>query len=334
MKKMKTENISMNLEKVDVLENRIIDLDKEILDILLFDQTSKLNILWCTNIYSEFGENYKINKMIKADLVTGKNGNIIKPRTQKSTLEKKLRIKENGEVFTPSWACNHQNNEIDEQWFDQKNVFNYEGSESWTLNPTKIHFDHKNWMDYVSELRLEITCGEAPYIISRYDTVTGSIIEPKNRIGLLDRKFRVINENVKNDHEWLECVKKAYQSVYGYEWQGDSLLIARENLLYTFIDYYELRFKTKPSVNILKDISRIISWNFWQMDGLKGVIPLSCDNNKVIQMDLFGEEVTEKCLGCKTQEILKHNGLYSLIMNWKENKTEKFINAFKGSSKR
>jgi hypothetical protein len=189
-------------------------------------------------------------------------------------------------------------------------------------------------MDYVSELRLEITCGEAPYIISRYDTVTGSIIEPKNRIGLLDRKFRVINENVKNDHEWLECVKKAYQSVYGYEWQGDSLLIARENLLYTFIDYYELRFKTKPSVNILKDISRIISWNFWQMDGLKGVIPLSGDNNKVIQMDLFGEEVTEKCLGCKTQEILKHNGLYSLIMNWKENKTEKFINAFKGSSKR
>ena len=32
---------------------------------------------------------------------------------------------------------------------------------------------------------------------------------------------------------------KAYQTTYGYEWQGDNLFIARVNLLQTFFDYFE-----------------------------------------------------------------------------------------------
>jgi len=325
----KINNLSAIFEKVDTLEDRIEELDREILELLLFDQTSKTNILWCTDIYSKYGKEYGFSKSIKIDLITGKNGNIIKPRNQKNLVEKKQRIKNNGEVFTPSWTCNHQNNHLDDEWFGQKNIFNYEIFESWEVNTSKIPFVLKSWMDYVTDIRLEITCGEAPYVISRYDTFSGRVIGLNNRIGLLDRKMRVINENVKSNQEWLDWAKKAFQSVYGYEWQGDSLLIARENLLYTFIDYYKSRFKIKPSIKILKDISNIISWNFWQMDGLKGVIPLSCNDKKVVQMDLFGEEITEKCLGCETQEMLKHNGLYCLIMNWNNNKTEKFINAFK-----
>lgn len=29
-----------------------------------------------------------------------------------------------------------------------------------------------NWQEYVALLKLEITCGEAPFIISRYDPVS------------------------------------------------------------------------------------------------------------------------------------------------------------------
>lgn len=77
--------------------------------------------------------------------------------------------------------------------------------------------------------RIEVSCGEAPYLVSRYDTVTGDPIELFSRIGLLDRKLRVVTENASNESEWLKWAYRAYESVYGFEFQGDNLLLAREN---------------------------------------------------------------------------------------------------------
>lgn len=58
-------------------------------------------------------------------------------------------------------------------------------------NYEKIKFPDKKdrtWQKYVDERRLEITCGEAPYLVSRYDAVSGEPLELKDRIGMLDRK--------------------------------------------------------------------------------------------------------------------------------------------------
>ena len=82
--------------------------------------------------------------------------------------------------------------------------------------------------------RLEITCGEAPYLVSRYDTTTGDLIPVYERIGLFDRKMRIVNENCENDEEWLRWAQRAIQSIFGYEFHGDIVLIARENLLYDY----------------------------------------------------------------------------------------------------
>ena len=122
---------------------------------------------------------------------------------------------------------------------------------------------------------MEITCGEAPYLVSRYDTTTGSLIPVYERIGLFDRKMRIVNENCEANEEWLSWSLKALQSVYGFEWQGDSLLIARENLLYDYIDYYCERFSERPPRSLLRTVANIISWNLWQMDGLKYIVPYS-----------------------------------------------------------
>lgn len=313
-------------ERVDVLENSLHKLNGDILETLLLDRTTNKNILWCTDNYNKYGVGYNHDDAIEIYAITGKRGNIIKPRTKKTSLEKKQRIKEKAEVFTPSWACNHQNNLIDNIWFNDENIFNFEKNDEWIVNKDKIKFNNnKTWKDYVLDLRLEITCGEAPYVVSRYDTVTGEIIDPINRIGIIDRKIRVINENTNNLDEWYRWVIKAYQSVYGYEWQGDSLLIARENLLYSFIDYYEERFNEMPPINKIKEISEIISWNFWQMDGLKGVIPNSCNNQKFVQYDLFGEPMTTKCYGCENHKINEHNGIYCKVRDWEKNKSLKYI---------
>lgn len=318
-------------EKVDVKENSIYNVDMNLLSILLTDRTTGKNILWATNMYELHGTNYSASSNITIDQITGRNGQVIKPRTRKSKQEQNKRIKDKAEVFTPSWVCNEQNNLADNSWFGVDNVFNKEKGNTWITNKKKIIFpEGKTWIDYVKSKRLEISCGEAPYLVSRYDTVTGEVISTSDRIGLLDRKLRVIDENTNDKDEWKKYVIEAYKSIYGYEWQGDSLLIARENLLYTYIDYYLSKFSENPLLEDLKVIAEIISWNIFQMDGLKYVIPNSCKNDVEINYTLFGEERIEtECLGCKKNNNNFHNGIYVKIMNWETNRTMKFINIIK-----
>lgn len=227
--------------RVDVKENKILEMDASLLSILLKDNSSGKNLIWATDNYAQKGFGYGSNDYITTYAVTGANGNLIKPRTEKTKQEQLSRVRDKAEVFTPSWICNKQNNLVDNAWFGRENVFNTETEKSWTTNPEKVTFpDGKTWQDYVKAQRLEITCGEAPYLASRYDTVTGETIPVKDRIGLLDRKLRIVTENTDGEKEWYECAKEAYKSIYGYDWQGDNVLLARENLLFTFCDYYPL----------------------------------------------------------------------------------------------
>ena len=235
------------------------------------DHTTQLHIYWATDSYADRGEGYQFKDAIIADSITGDNGMIIRPRSVKSKDEQTKRSKDMAEVFTPSWVCNAQNNLIDDAWFGKQGVFNAESPEhTWKATTGKIEFpEGKTWKDYVRDTRLEITCGEAPYLVSRYDTVSGMPIELAERIGLLDRKLRVVSENTETTGEFLDWCQEAYKNTYGYEWQGDNLLLAREALLFTFLDYYRAKFGEEPLLKSIQYIAYIISWNVWQMDGLK-----------------------------------------------------------------
>jgi hypothetical protein len=98
------------------------------------------------------------------------------PRVHKDKILQLSRSKEMAEVFTPSWICNAQNNLVDNSWFGKRCIFNKEillknGTKSWETTKEKIVFPKgKTWQDYVRDTRLEISCGEAPYLVSRYDT--------------------------------------------------------------------------------------------------------------------------------------------------------------------
>ncbi len=296
--------------------------------LLLFkDQTTskedcQKNIIWATNDYANLGQGYESGSQILPELITGKHSGVIVSRVLKDRITLTDRVKEKAEVFTPSWICNTQNNLIDEAWFGKKDLFNSENKDhSWTINPEPIPFptaDGKTWQDYIRDTRLEITCGEAPYLVSRYDSATGEQIGKEYRIGMLDRKLRVVNENTNDSTNWLKWAKIAYQSVYGYEWQGDSLFIARENLLVTFIEYYYYKFQKMPQEKTLLNIVEIITWNLWQMDGLKGVIPNSC-GSRAVSKTLFDPVEYEFCRGCLENDIRRHNGTYCYIREWKSN---------------
>lgn len=330
--------------KSDILENDILNISEKLLANLLKDHTKAQSlksqkkddfanwphIIWATNDYKD--QNHDFFDEIREEDVTGDKGFTIRPRALKERDVQAQRSKDMAEVFTPAWICNTQNNLIDNQWFGREGVFNTEKPDhTWVVNPNKIEFpDKKNWLDYVKDTRMEITCGEAPYLASRYDTTTGELIPLKERIGLLDRKLRVVGENTNTEIEWLSGAFLAVKHIYGYEFQGDNLLLAREAVLFTVMEYFEDKFKKKLqdySLNALEDFSYIISWNLWQMDGMKLVIPGTCHNTPRIEKktkNLFGDYSIqvikeEECEGCKNNHVLKHNGIACIIKDWSNN---------------
>lgn len=295
---------------IDIREDYLLKND-HLLEILLQDKTTGNTILWATDSYEQKGKSYAPIAPIISDLITSKNGSVIQPRAVKSKEEQLLRTRDKAEVFTPLNIVKQMNNACD-----------------------TMQINENNWQEYVSLLKIEITCGEAPFIVSRYDPVSDKqeLLLLTERVGFLDKKLRVVSKYCNTQEDWLKWTKIAFQSSYGYEWQGDSLLIARENLLYTFIDYYQAQFKDTPSLELQKEIAEIIVWNIFQMDGLKYVIPMSCKTETIIIKGvetLFGKEddrVEEKpCAGCENKTAKNHNGIYVKIMDWREDKIIRFV---------
>ena len=324
----------------DIRENDILAYDSALMPLLLLDRTRTTdeqahNIIWATDNYIQNGPEYAEWSEISVESVTGENGLVLRPRVDKTKEEQERRSREKAEVFTPAWICNRQNNLVDCAWFGlAESPFNVETEKGWEAKGSPIQFpsaDGKTWQDYIRDVRLEMTCGEAPYLVSRYDAITGDDIPVPQRIGLLDRKLRVVGENTADEKEWLKWAAEAYKATYGFEWQGDNLVLARESLVFTFMDYYETKFGRLPAKTHTRKIAEIVSWNLWQMDGLKGVIPGSCHDRVTKEYTLFGDEIesVEKCEGCEKDNIYKHNGIYCQIKDWGARKTIRFIDLLK-----
>ena len=200
--------------------------------------------------------------------ITHEKADTIIRRVDKTKQEQDERRKKKAEVFTPSWLCNDMINLLEEE--NQLKSMGFE--------------------KYIDLTFLEITCGEAPFLVSRYDTTTGELISIRKSFGILDRKLNAINRNISSEKDWFKWVVRAYKNVYGYEFQGDSLFIARVNLLQTLVNYMGFRWGRRPIPKELDEVAEIISWNIWQMDGLTGCVPytdIPCEimdwkNNKTV----------------------------------------------------
>ncbi len=235
-----------------------------LLDKLLADKTTMKRIMWATDAYAALGPRYGRNEEITPELITGPNASVIKTRARKEMEQQSSRTRQHGEVSTPLWVCRKMCGYADEMW-DSK----------------------ARWQKYVDARVLEITCGEAPFLVSRYDVETGEVIPVPDRIGLLDRKLRTVNENAQTEENWLKWAFRAFHATYGYEFQGDNLLIARVNLLMTFEEYLWERWRRKPTLSEYGNLITVIVWNVWQMDGLHGTIPYSTAEEEFRQFNLF-----------------------------------------------
>ncbi len=75
--------------QIDIRENDIFKRSPELLSALLKDHTlsteeRQVNIFWATNNYAYMGAGYQYSDQITIDAITGKNGEVIKPRAVKS----------------------------------------------------------------------------------------------------------------------------------------------------------------------------------------------------------------------------------------------------------
>ena len=269
---------------------------------LLQDKATKGSILWATNAYCQMGDGYEPGNKILPQRITGENSDLIKTRARRAMEQRTERTRQHAEVFTPRWVVSKMNDFCDQQWFGRE-----EGIHK-TDDQGRIRFTtRRTWKQYVDARRMEITCGEAPFLCSRYDVETGEAIPVEERIGLLDRKLRVVSQQAQDRDEWQLWAMRAVQSVYGYELQGDNLLIARVNILCTVEEHLYARWREKPEKGWLEKLCNVIAWNLWQMDGLSGCVPvpplsteeqLSLFPSPQIEMNLLGE-TEQKRIPCR-----------------------------------
>ncbi len=251
-----------------------------VLNTLLKDKSTGRNIIWATSSYLVENGGFAPAKEIDRFNVTGFFRTLIQPRVCRTLIEQSHRTRTKAEVFTPGWVCAKMNGMVDEALKDL------------------------SWREYVRARSLEITCGEAPFLVSRYDAVTGEIIPIEKRFGLLDRKLQKVGENTTTEKEWLLWARRAFESTYGYEYQGDNLLIARVNLLNTFCDHLKYRWGRLATIKEIQKIATIIAWNVWQMDGLSGLLPdplnkfSALRNKKEEQLEFFEKDSPEEGI-CK-----------------------------------
>lgn len=222
-----------------------------VLETLLKDRTTGHNIIWADSEYEALGDGYMGDDEITVDKITGLSSGVIKPRIAKEQEHRSQRTRTRAEVFSPSWLCNRMNNDIDATWFGKRDVFNVENDRAWIATSEPITFPRAKghgWHAYVESPRMEITCGEAPFVCSRYDTVFGNPLPVSDRIGFLDRKLRVVTEKTKTRKEWVRRALMALKASYGFEYQGDNLILARINVFETFCEHLLERWGDRKSV--------------------------------------------------------------------------------------
>lgn len=273
-----------------------------VLDILLKDHSTGKNIIWATDPPEELQTVMYEPVTDRSQITTQQLGlthyEVVLPRMMKQTDTQQQRTRKKGEVFSPAWVCNKMNNALDADWFralgaeENAGQFTVELPQGWQTVETPVQFPvckgrTPAWVQYVQSRCLEVTCGEAPFLVSRYDAATGEMIPVARRIGILDRKLRVVSENAATEDEWHKYATHAVQSTYGYEYQGDNLLLARVNLLLTYAEHLQARWQRKPTKKELQPIANIIAWNVWQMDGLHLSVPGGKPQPEAEQLDLF-----------------------------------------------
>ena len=240
----------------------------ELLRLLLKDKTTGENLKWGTSsLVSGEGNLFQPSAPMRPGMFTEAFEGIIQPRALKKQADQQFRTRQHGEVFTPAWVVDRQ------------------------VQAALADFKAYPLDDFLQTIWLELTCGEGPYLTTRYDMATGDLLPLGERVGFVDRKFQRLNQENFGKNQWLKRARWILESAYGYEYQGDSLLLARENVLLTYNDFYQAYFDEVPTLSNLTRMADLIASRLIQMDGLTYTVPYAFEDVGLqTQLNLFDLE--------------------------------------------
>ena len=143
-------------------------------------------------------------------------------------------------VALPAWVCNKMNNALDADWFcglgaeETAGQLTVELPKAGRCGNAGVFLVCGAELPGMGSMRRaaawSVTCGEVSSGVPvrcrhrRDDPVAW-------RIGILTARCGVVSENAATEDEWRKHATHAVQSTYGYEYQGDNLLLARVNPL-------------------------------------------------------------------------------------------------------
>ena len=234
---------------------------KPVLKLLLADKAARRSIVFATDRYASLGERYREAGPIE-------NGLLAALEARGFGLEEELSAE----------LVRRLNDRWDEEWFGFPEPFAGEG-------PVRFAGEEA-WKKYVDAPRLAVCCGAARLLTVREDGA-GGLLSPAARPGILDRKLRVVSENAETEEVWRHWALRAFQSVYGYEYRGDLLLLGRLRLMTAFADFREARWGAEASNAELRRIANVIAWNLWQMDPETAAVPFAHREAPYRQLSLF-----------------------------------------------
>lgn len=168
----------------------------------------------------------------------------------------KYRTDERADVATPLWVLKAQNVLVDVAWFEDGSNLQFRAG--------------CKWQNYVRARRLELACGDAPYLTSRYDALSKEEVRLDERVGLLDRKLQVVDVYA-DDLTWKKWALVALKATFGVEIKVDKVARARENLVKTLVEHYERRFGTELDDETIEQAQKISEENIMVLDALDEV---------------------------------------------------------------
>lgn len=328
----------MGHESVDIAADIARFAELGVLDTLLLDCSIGKNIVWASNSLGAKGAGYWAKDEIVAWMITGANAGAVRTRAEKAREERAALTKAHAEVFTPTWVCKQMIDYADSAWWESLHAsqqgqlgIGEDGAKGGSKkNATSSatgpwldkEWQSQHWQEYVASPRLEITCGEAPFLVNRYNADTGEIVPPEQRTGILGRKLALVGQASNNRKKWMKWAAVALQSVYGYELLGSSLLIARINALCSVEEFAFSAGYAPLKRGEYEQFAEIISWNLWQMDGLTDCVPFGTAQDEPPQDRLPGFDdlfATPQ----ETEEATPGRGA-ALIFDWKNNTALEF----------
>lgn len=320
-----------NIAGIDLVERLVRHYGIDTLKSLLRDRSTGKNIIWADSEYVKLGTGYEPYDEITIPKITCQRYGTIEPRVAKDADKQVWRTRAKAEVFTPSWLCKQMVDQLDDAFFNEEPAIFGSETSGLTGERMKTLGEGKLWQRYIDNRLLEITCGEAPFMCSPYDAVTGDFLDVGERIGFLDRKLRVVTRYANDFDEWVKWAMRALEASYGYEYQGDNLVIARINVFDSFADHMEAKWNRRPDEREAKQAAKVVSWNVWQMDGLRGCAPSEWDIPEIVPMQPSLFDLSEFTTGEDKAEEAP-SAVLCKIHNWRARRSQTY-ESLKGTEK-